>query len=307
MKVFIKSAVVFLSLVGTLSFLNRLNFQQVSAAQTQNVTIKFAPKVGNSPFSCATNYKLGKSATPVTLSDFRFYVSNVALIDASGKTVPLNLTQDNKWQYQNVALIDFEDKTGACTNGTTEIRDKVVGTVPKGNYKGLQFTLGVPSNLNHEDSTLAPSPLNLTSLWWNWRFGYKFARIDFKNQVTAQNPRSQQKHKDNHGNAGKSQGFPIHLGSTGCQAETSSQKPQTECSNPNRPTITFTNFNPAKNIVIADISKLVENTDLTQNQTDTAAGCMSSPDDNDCRSVMANFGIPFGSETKVKQTFFRVE
>ena len=307
MKVFVKSAVVFLSLVGTLSFLNRLNFRQVSAVQTQNVTIKFAPKVGNSSFSCGTNYKLGKSATPVTLSDFRFYVSNVALIDASGKTVPLNLTQDNKWQYQNVALIDFEDKTGACTNGTTEVRDKVIGTVPKGNYKGLQFTLGVPSNLNHEDSTLAPSPLNLTSLWWNWRFGYKFARIDFKNQVTAQNPQSQQKHKDNHGNAGKSQGFLIHLGSTGCQAETSSQKPQTECSNPNRPTITFTNFDSAKNIVIADIGKLVKDTNLTHNQTDTATGCMSSPDDNDCRSVMANFGIPFGSETKVKQTFFRVE
>lgn len=307
MKVFVKSAVLFLSLVGTVPFLNSWNSQRVSAAQTQNVTIKFAPKVGNSPFSCATNYKLGKSATPVTLSDFRFYVSNVALIDASGKTVPLNLTQDNKWQYQNVALIDFEDKTGACTNGTTEVRDKVVGTVPKGNYKGLQFTLGVPSNLNHEDSTLAPSPLNLTSLWWNWRFGYKFARIDFRNQVTAQNPQSQQKHKDSHGNAGKFQGFPIHLGSTGCQAETSSQKPQTECSNPNRPTITFTNFNSAKNIVIADIGKLVKDTNLTHNQTDTPTGCMSSPDDNDCRSVMANFGIPFGGETKVKQTFFRVE
>ena len=307
MKIFIKSALLLLSLVGTLPFSNRLNIQQVSAAQTQNITIKFAPKVGNTPFSCGTNYKLGKSATTVTLADFRFYVSNIALIDANNKIVPLTLNQDNKWQYQNVALIDFENKTGACTNGTTEIRDRVVGTVPKGNYKGLQFTLGVPSNLNHEDSTLAPSPLNLTSLWWNWRLGYKFARIDFKNQITAQNPLSQNKHKDNHGNGGKSQGFPIHLGSTGCQAETSSQKPQTECSNPNRPTITFTNFNPTKNVVTADLAELVKNTDLTQSNTDISAGCMSSPDNNACANIMASFGIPFGSENKIKQTFFRVE
>ncbi|KST64525.1 MbnP family copper-binding protein [Mastigocoleus testarum] len=303
----IKPGVLFFFLLGSLPFLNTWKLQQVNATQTQQVTVRFASKVGDTPFSCDSNYNLGKSATTTKIADFRFYISNIALIDANGKIVPLNLTQDNKWQYQNVALIDFEDKTGACTNGTTEIRNKVVGTVPKGNYRGLQFTLGVPSNLNHEDSTLAPSPLNLTSLWWNWRFGYKFARIDLKNQVVSQNPHSQQKHKDNHRNAAKSQGFPIHLGSTGCQAETSSQKPQTECSNPNRSIISFTNFNPAKNVVIADIGKLLENTDLNKNQADTPAGCMSSPDDNDCRNLMESFGIPFGSDTTVKQTFFRVE
>ena len=307
MRNLIKSGVLFFLLLGNLSFLNAWKLKQVNAAQTQKVTVNFASKVGDIPFSCSSNYKLGKSATNVKIADFRFYISNIALVDASGKVVPLNLTQDNKWQYQNVALIDFEDKTGACTNGTTEIRNKVVGTVPKGDYKGLQFTLGVPSNLNHEDSTLAPSPLNLTSLWWNWRSGYKFARIDLKNQVTSQNPHSQHKHKDNHGNADKSQGFPIHLGSTGCQAETSSQKPQTECSNPNRSTISFTNFNPAKNVVIADIGKLLESTDLNKNQADTPSGCMSSPDDNDCRNLMESFGIPFGNEATVKQTFFRVE
>lgn len=63
-------------------------------------------------------------------------------------------------------------------------------------------------------------------------------------------------------------------------------------------------------IFIKALKKSVENTDLTQNQADTAAGCISSLDDNDCRncrSLMANFGIPFGSETRGKQTCFRVE
>jgi len=66
-----------------------------------------------------------------------------------GKSIPVNLTQDGKWQYQNVALLDFENKSGGCANGTVETRNQIVGTIPKGNYQGLQFTLGVPFNLNH--------------------------------------------------------------------------------------------------------------------------------------------------------------
>ena len=112
-----------------------------TAAENQEVTIRFAAKVGNQPFSCGSTYRLGKPAIEQTLSDFRFYVSEVALIDAQGKTVPVTLVQDGKWQYQNVALLDFENKTGACANGTTEMRDRVIGTVRKGNYTGLKFTL----------------------------------------------------------------------------------------------------------------------------------------------------------------------
>jgi hypothetical protein len=178
MKLNVKYTTFILGILVAMPFINTQTSKQAIASQTEEVTIKFAGKVGNNAFSCGTNYKLGKPVTTVTALDFRFYVSDIALIDANGKAVPLTLKQDGKWQYQNVALIDFENKTGACANGTIETSDRIVGTIPKGNYKGLKFTLGVPSNLNHEDSTLAPSPLNLTSLWWSWRFGYKFARID---------------------------------------------------------------------------------------------------------------------------------
>lgn len=154
-----------------------------TASETQPVTIRFAAKVGDLPFSCGSNYRLGQPATNQTLSDFRFYISDVALIDETGKTVPVTLEQDGKWQHQTVALLDFENKTGACTNGTVEMRDRIVGTVPKGNYTGLKFSLGIPFDLNHEDATLASSPLNLTGLWWNWRLGYKFARIDLQIQT----------------------------------------------------------------------------------------------------------------------------
>jgi uncharacterized repeat protein (TIGR04052 family) len=265
---------------------------------TQPVTIRFAAKVGNQPFACGSTYRLGKPATQQTLSDFRFYVSDVALIDAQGKIVPLTLEQDNKWQHQTVALLDFENKTGACVNGTTEVRDRVVGTVPKGNYKGVKFTLGIPFSLNHEDSALAPSPLNLTGLWWNWQFGYKFARIDLQSPTAHRQTKA-----PGHEASG---GFPIHLGSAGCEMTANREKP-TRCSSPNRATVTLNRFDPAKNIVVADLAQLVSSSNLTQNQPKTTPGCMSEPNDLDCSGIMAHLGLPFMKQPKAKQTFFRVE
>ncbi|MBF2063526.1 MAG: metallo-mystery pair system four-Cys motif protein [Calothrix sp. C42_A2020_038] len=304
MKPLVKSLAITVTLV-TFSFLGKSYSQAPSNESTEEVTIKFAGRVNNQTFACGRYYNLGKPATNVTPLDFRFYVSDVSLINTKGQAVRLNLTQDGKWQYQNVALIDFENKTGACVNGTVETRDIVTGTVPKGNYKALRFTVGVPENLNHEDSTLAPSPLNLTSLWWNWQFGYKFARIDFTSQLSST---SQKQHS--HHDEAKSQAFFFHLGSTGCQSETTSQKPKTACSYPNRATITLNNFNPSKNIIVADIAKLLANNNLSRNQPGTAPGCMAEPNDKDCTGIMKNLGIPFGSQTSKqtpKQIFFSVK
>jgi uncharacterized repeat protein (TIGR04052 family) len=289
-----------------------------TAAERQKVTLRFAAKVGNQPFSCGSIYRLGTPAIEQTFADFRFYVTEVTLINAWGKTVPVALEQDGKWQYQNVALLDFEDKTGSCTNGTTELRDRVIGTVPRGNYTGLKFTLGIPFALNHEDAALAPSPLNLTGLWWNWQFGYKFARIDLQSPTMAQpmgdHPKPQ-KHQDRQEHEAAASGFPdeaaasgfpIHLGSTGCAMGATTQKPTT-CKNPNRATISVTRFDPAKQVLVADLAKLVATVNLKQNQPKTAPGCMSEPGDQDCLGIMATLGLPFMSKPEIPQTFFRVE
>ncbi|MGB3263096.1 MAG: MbnP family copper-binding protein [Microcoleus sp.] len=290
---------------------------QATAAETQEIEIKFSAAVGEKSFNCGESYSnLGTSAATVTPTDFRFYISEVGLIDGSGKAVPLTLKQDGKWQHQNVALLDFENKSGACANGTAEIRDRVIGTIPKGNYKGLQFTLGVPFSLNHEDASLAPSPLNLTSLWWNWRGGYKFLRIDIKNQIADQNPGSKSGKESSQiahsaGNRGGShggglQGFMIHLGSTGCKAEGNNQKPNI-CAIPNTSQVIFSNFDPTNNTVIADLKSLVSQTNLTANQANTPPGCMSEPNDGDCAGIMKNLGLPFGNKPAAGQTFFQVK
>lgn len=267
------------------------------AQSSQPVSIQFRAMVGDQSFQCNSTYSLGTPATSVAPADFRFYVSEVALIDTQGEAVPVTLTQDNRWQYQNVALIDFENKTGMCSNGTTETNDRIVGTIPKGNYKGIRFTLGVPFKLNHEDATIAPSPLNLTSLWWNWRGGYKFARIDFTPVMSGM------KHDRPH-SPSKQQGFNIHLGSTGCNATNNRQKPES-CANPNTATITFENFNPQSSVIVADLKALVANSSLAKNQPETGLGCMSDPKDGDCAAILKNFGLPQTGKT-AHQTFFRV-
>lgn len=294
------------------SFFSQFYLARANTVTEQEITIKFAAKVGDKPFSCGQNYQIGKPATKVTALDFRFYIADVQLIDSNNKPIPLKLTQDGKWQYQNVALLDFEDKTGACTNGTVETRNTIIGKIPSGQYKGIKFTLGVPENLNHEDSTLAPSPLNLTSLWWNWRSGYKFARIDFsllEKTKTTQIIKNQHHHKIQHKHGEKDTGnaFFIHLGSTGCQAESANQKPTTKCSNPNTAMINLSNFDPSRNKIVVDVAQLLVNTNVTRNQANTAPGCMAEPNDADCKGIMAGFGIPFAGEKNANQTFFSVK
>lgn len=179
------------------------------AAETQDITLQFQAQVGELPFNCDATYSdLGTANNTIAATDFRFYVSEVALITAEGTVIPVTLTQDGRWQHENVALLDFEDKTGACANGTTETNTQIVGTVPAGDYQGLVFTLGVPFDLNHEDATLAPSPLNLTSMWWNWRGGYKFLRLDLAVADATAMPQEMPSEQPPHGAA------PHHSGET---------------------------------------------------------------------------------------------
>ena len=159
----------------------------VAAAQ-QDVTLRFDARAGTESAVCGITLPgLGTNSTPVRLQDFRFFVSDVRFLTEAGEEVPVTLAQDGRWQVENVALLDFEDATGACAEvGTAEMNAQIVGTVPEGDYTGVVFTLGVPFALNHVDASSAPSPLNLTAMYWSWQGGYKFARIELLSAAEAQ-------------------------------------------------------------------------------------------------------------------------
>ena len=251
------------------------------------VTIQFAAKVGMADFECGEIYdNLGANSTSLQLDDFRFYVQDVELKNAGGDYVPVELdTEANIWQIENVALLDFED----CSElGNPEMNGVVTGTVPEGSYEGLRFVMGVPFDLNHDNPAVAPPPLNLTSMHWNWQGGYKFLRIDSGNIMVNQS------------------NWRMHLGSTGCDGDPLAGG-TTMCTNSNRVEVDFNTFDPDSNTVIADFAALVEGTPLDINQEGTPFGCMAGPSDGDCAPLFDNLGLPFdGSEPDVQQ-FFSIE
>jgi uncharacterized repeat protein (TIGR04052 family) len=260
------------------------------------VEIRFALKAGDQDLSCAEPATgLGTTQGTVQLNDLRFYVSNLALIDGSGNAVPVALDQDGLWQVESTALLDFEDGSVGCTEtGNPDLNTSVRGTVAPGDYTAVRFDLGVPFALNHQDVTVAASPLNVPPMWWNWQGGYKFVRIDMKSDAAVMDG-----------------AWFIHLGSTGCVAADQSKAPAEPCSRPNVATIQLADFDPAANTIVADLATLLADVNLSESMPQPP-GCMSGPDDPDCAGLLPAFGLDIatGACTAVgcpTQTFFRVE
>lgn len=73
----------------------------------------------------------GVKNTQPEFTDVRMYISEIELLDDDGAATPLELIQDGKWQYQNVALLDFETGTDSCANGNEALNNQITGQVPK--------------------------------------------------------------------------------------------------------------------------------------------------------------------------------
>ena len=258
-------------------------------AATMDVMIPFVGRVGKTPFACKDTYPgLGTAATDVALSDFRLYIHDVKLHQKGGADVPLELKQDGLWQYQTLALLDFEDKTGPCANGTTEMNGMIHGTVPQGTYDGISFKLGVPFELDHADVSTAPSPLNLSALFWDWNGGYKFLRADSAP-------------------AAGGEAFLLHLGSVACQGNFADGG-VSACDRPNVSDIVLTAFDPAKSKIVVDYAAIVAGSDLSKNGGG-APGCMSGPTDPDCEPIFQRLGLSVkdASTHPDQQKLFTVE
>ncbi len=96
------------------------------------LTINFAAEIGGQPFACDATYAgLGNTGAAVRGTDFRLYVSDVAMIAADGSRTPVTL-DESVWQHSGVALLDFEDGRAACANGTAPMNTgpKRVSTGP---------------------------------------------------------------------------------------------------------------------------------------------------------------------------------
>lgn len=234
----------------------------VRSIKPQVVNLSFKAMLAEQALACGTDYSnVGSSNATTQLKDFRLFVHNVRLVTDKNIEVPVAL-DSNEWQAQGVVLLDFENASGVCT-GTPQTNTEIRGTVPDDSltYTGLRFSVGIPSELNHlQQSTV--SPFNVTGMNWGWTNGYKFIRFDVPT-------------------------FNVHIGSTGCAADSTGK---VNCTNQNRPEIQLANFNMQTQAIKIDYAALVAMSDIT---TDAggAVGCMSGPTDPECNEIFTHLGL----------------
>ena len=252
--------------------------------------ITFSPQVGSAPFACGQTYTaMGLETTDITPRDFRFYASNFQLIAKDGTHVDVQLVQDNTWQYQNVVLLDFENFTGGCQDGTPETNTQVHFTAPAGTYTGVAFDVGIPDVTDHLDLTAQPAPLNLTSLWWGWQYGHIFFAAVTHADLMTNNVASTHDHY-------------FHVGSINCSGDPALGSADV-CAYPNRPHFELTGFDPLTHPIVADYGAAIARSKLA-----TGAGCHSDNTD-ECAFPFDAVGINFvtGSLTPTTQKVFRID
>lgn len=300
-----RSGVICLSLLASALLTGGVNAQTgASDSGWLTVNLRFEAQVNGQAFECGKSYAhVGSTQATITPSDFRLYVSEVALLNTRNEAVPLKLVQDAIWQFEDIALLDFENGAGPCRNGTTGMNAAVRGVVPAGDYRGLVFTLGIPFARNHGDASVAGAPLNSTAMFWSWQGGYRFLKFDAS---TVANPALAAAPGDAPDSA-PATGFSVHVGSTLCASASATQAP-VSCKAPNRMAIRLEDFDPAKSTVVADMGAVLAKVNVTINARRTSPGCMSFEKDADCVQVMNALGLPYdGRPAAGPQKLFSVQ
>jgi len=208
----------------------------------RSVAVEFRAFFGNSPIEC------GEPGEQVVLTDLRFYVTD-------GETGAVH-------------LIDLENGTGACENGTRELNSTISLGAAADSPSGISFEVGVPFELNHADPLQAAAPLNISAMHWHWRSGYKFLSAGVRNLED---------------------GFWIHVGSTGCEGTV---RNISGCSAPNRIMVHLPDFDPATDVVAVDLQALLANTDLADG---VATDCSSGPSETSCSAPFNALGLDHAS------------
>lgn len=267
------------------------------------VTIPFAGvfNSSNDTISCEADLSgLGTAGTSASLEDFRFYLHNIVLTTSQGRDLPLAL-EDSDFQNGEVALLDFQNRADKCAGDPKPTNAAVTGSLPlraAERVTGLSFTVGVPENLNHQNTAAAASPLNVASMFWNWQGGYKFMRLDIAPQdgvIRTGVP--------------DAPAWNFHLGSTSCQGDPEVGE-TVVCDRPNRVDIGFPRFDPDIQTVALDYSALIGLANVAAD-AGGASGCMSGPTDPECPGIVEALALDWDSgqmdmDPSASQTAFRL-
>lgn len=223
------------------------------------IEVVFDVRFDGSPLGCSAEQR-------PSLTDLRFYVHDLRL-SAAQASHRLALADDGGWQDGEVALIDLEDGSGTCRNGSPATNRSVRASARLPAHASkyqLEFSIGIPEELNHANPMLAPAPRNLSSMHWHWRSGYKFMRVGIEtdNDVSW-----------------------LHLGSARCSGTISNIE---GCAAANRPVVRLSDFDPNTDVVVIDVARLLGPTGLGDGET---WSCESGATEAQCALAFAELGL----------------
>lgn len=228
--------------------------------------LTFSPVFSTQKITCNTEIDIQDKKW--IINQLQFYVSNVELKNSQDKwhKISLKITPD---QTGNIALLGRS--CGETESGNWRL--KFSHEITLADYTAIRFSLGVPFEQNHLNPLEQPSPLNVSSMFWVWQTGHKFARIEMSNN---------------------NDDWLFHLGSTGCKSPSVMRAPSNACLYTN-----FHNFEvelDSSNKVIFDLANLLGSLPLSM-----AASCQSEQNNLACQQLF----------TQLKQTgeqaIFRVD
>ena len=179
----------------------------VAAADAVQLEIPVVGTVGGQPVGCVVD---PAAATGPVVTDARFYVHGVELQSSGGEWMAVPFAPVENWQNPDVALLSLVAPPRRCAEAPDAPHALLSLLVPNGMAPtGVRFQVGVPFATNHADPTTLSGPLSQMQMYWSWRAGFRFVRLD--------------------GVLG-AEGFEVHYGSTGCQGETENIQ---SCDRPN--------------------------------------------------------------------------
>ena len=141
------------------------------------VSLQFENYVGNEKLTLGADANAAKAYTSngqtLKFSEVKYVITNIVLVKADGTKVPYHTEDLDKGGF----LINQENTT-SLTPILTEL--------PEGDYKGIEFGLGVKKELNNLSlQNKFPNFYRLTSsfkqaqiMHWEWANGYRFVKLE---------------------------------------------------------------------------------------------------------------------------------
>ncbi|MBT0585107.1 MbnP family copper-binding protein [Alteromonas oceanisediminis] len=239
-------------------------------ARLASIKVPIDLHYGETALACNAFFKHG--GYEWALNRFALFISDVEVkLSEQVDWRPLALLE-NQWQTPKTALIWVGQGCDREPTSNNYNQQLLLGISPQAwrNVSAIRFSMAVPFQENHANPLTQPSPLNISEMFWSWRFGHKFLRLDLTTDALDER-----------------KNWSYHLGSVGCQSPSSMRSPEQECAMPNRFTVVLTKPLASTSLAI-DLKHLLRDVDIAQTPS-----CMFQRDaETSCRILADNINTP---------------